>query len=73
MAAMEMKKLASGNLRAVGYDPGKRTLDVQLVDGSVLQFSGVSADVHRRLIGASSPWSYYRDNIEEEFSVRKLR
>jgi len=70
---MEMKKIHSGNLRAVGYDERNRTMDVQLSDGSVLQYSGVSADFHRRFVGASSPWSFYRDNVEEAFSVRRLR
>ena len=70
---MEMKKISSGNLRAVGYDERNRTMDVQLADGSVLQYSGVSPDVHRRFVGASSPWSFYRDNVDEAFSVRRLR
>jgi len=70
---MEMKKISSGNLRAVGYDERNRTMDVQLADGSVLQYSGVSPDFHRRFVGASSPWSFYRDNVDEAFSVRRLR
>jgi hypothetical protein len=27
----------------------------------------------RRFSGASSPWSYFRDNIEEEFAARRVR
>lgn len=70
---MDMKKVNSGKLRAIGYDHAKRVLQVQMDDGSVLQFEGVSDDVYRRLSSSSSMWSFFRDNIEEEFSVRKLR
>ena len=41
---MEMKKINSGRLRAVGYDGRVRTLQVQFDDGSTLQYSGVGED-----------------------------
>ena len=69
---MEMKKLSGGNLRAAGYDEKNRALVVELTAGT-FQYSGVSADVYRRLIGASSPWSYFRDNIEEEYASKRVR
>jgi hypothetical protein len=69
---MEMKRLASGNLRAAGYDERTRTLQVELTSG-VYAFSGVSQDVYRRLVSAASPWSYFRDNIEEEFAAKRVR
>lgn len=68
---MEMKRISSGRLRAIGYDPRQRTLRVELDDGSVIDYSGVGEEIWRRLSGAGSAWSYYRDNIEEEFSGRR--
>ena len=41
---MEMKKINSGKLRAIGYDARARMLQVQLDDGSTLQYSGVGED-----------------------------
>jgi KTSC domain len=38
---MEMKKINSGRLRAIGYDGRAQILQVQLDDGSTLQYSGV--------------------------------
>jgi hypothetical protein len=38
---MEMKKINSGRLRAIGYDARARMLQVQLGDGSTLQYDGV--------------------------------
>lgn len=64
---MEMKKISAGKLRGIGYDREKRLLQVQLDDGSVLQYSAVSTDVWQRLLNSGSAWSFYRDNIEEEY------
>jgi hypothetical protein len=69
---MEMKKLTGGNLRAAGYDDRRRTLVVELTSGT-FEYAGVSADVYRRMVSASSPWSFFRDNIEEEFPAKRVR
>jgi len=69
---MEMKKISSGKLRAIGYDARDRLLQVQLDDGSTLQYSGVGAEAWRRLSTSGSVWSYYRDNIEEEFTAKRV-
>ena len=68
---MEMKRISSGKLCAIGYEPRGRILRVELNDGSVIDYSGVGDEVWRRLSSSGSAWSYYRDNIEEEFSGRK--
>jgi len=69
---MEMKKINSGKLRAIGYDRHACLLQVQLDDGSTLQYSGVGEEAWRRLSGSGAAWSYYRDNIEEEFTAKRV-
>lgn len=69
---MEMKKINSGKLRAIGYNARARLLNVQLDNGTLLQYSGVGEDLWRRLSSSSAAWSVYRDNIEEEFTVRQV-
>lgn len=69
---MEMKKINSGKLRAIGYDAKARILQVQLDNGDTLQHSNVSEDLWRRLSTSGAAWSFYRDNIEEEFAVKKV-
>lgn len=69
---MEMRRISSGKLRAVGYDRQARTLRVELDDGSTIEYAGVGEETWRRLSGSSSAWSYYRDNIEEDFSGRRV-
>jgi hypothetical protein len=70
---MEMKRINAGKLRAIGYDPRERILRVEFEDGTAIDYSGVGAEVWRNLSNSGSPWSYYRDNIEEEFSGRCSR
>jgi hypothetical protein len=69
---MEMKKINSGKLRAIGYDARVRVLQVQLDDGSTLQYSNVGEDTWRRLSSSGAAWSFYRDNIEEEFAAKRV-
>jgi hypothetical protein len=67
-----MKKIDSGRLRAIGYDARARILQVQLDNGDALQYLGVGEDLWRRLAHSGAAWSFFRDNIEEEFTVRKV-
>ncbi len=69
---MERKRVKSDKVRAVGYDPKTRVLEVELRDGTVLAYSGVSQEVHRQFMNAPSPSSYYEDKIADEFSSRRV-
>lgn len=69
---MEMKRINAGKLRAIGYDRGERRLRVELENGVRIDYAGVGEEVWRRLSTAGSPWSFYRDNIEEEFAAEMV-
>lgn len=71
--AIEMKKVSSGKLRAIGYDAGARVLQVEFDDGRLMQFQSVGQELWRRLSSSSSMSSYFRDNIEDEFTSRRIR
>ncbi|MBR0568743.1 KTSC domain-containing protein [Azoarcus sp. L1K30] len=68
---MEMKRINSGKLRAAGYDERARILRIELDDGRAIEYSGVGVAIWQRLSSSASAWSYYRDNIEEEFTGRR--
>ena len=70
---MDRKKVSSSSIRSVGYDERNRVLEVEFTDGRLNQYAGVSAEVHRRLMSAPSIVSYFRDNIEESFTAKRLR
>ena len=70
---MERRKVSSSQIRSVGYDSGSQVLEVEMSDGTVWQYSRVPSEVHRRLVAAPTIASYYRDNIEEEYTRKRLR
>ena len=69
---MDMIKISAGKLSAIGYDAKSRTLQVQLEDGSAWQYRGVSEELWRRFRSSGSARSFYRDNIEEEISSKRV-
>ncbi len=69
---MEMKKVNAGKLRAIGYDESKRTLQVELEGGSALAYANVGASIWRNFQSSGNQWSYYRDNIEEEYTAQPV-
>jgi hypothetical protein len=70
---MEMKPVNGGKLRALGYDSGMRLLRVQFDDGKLVEYAGVTQETFRRLASAASMWSFFRDNIEEEYTAKRIR
>ena len=70
---MERKRVSASNIRSVGYDARERVLEIEFSDGRINQYTGVPSEVHRRLMNAPSPGSYFKDEIDESFSVKRLR
>jgi hypothetical protein len=70
---MERKKVNSSNIRSVGYDASSQTLEVELSDGTIWEYSRVPSEVHRRFMAAPTMISYYRDNIEDDYSRRRIK
>lgn len=64
--------MSGGNLRAIGYETARRVLVVELTAGT-FEYNGVTPETYRRLASASSPWSFFRDNIEEEYPAKRVR
>jgi hypothetical protein len=70
--AVTMKRMSGGNLRAAGYDEREKKLVVELTAGT-FEYAGVTPEVWRRFSTASSPWSFFRDNVEEEYAAKRVR
>ena len=70
---MDRKNVSSSSIRAVGFDERNRVLEVEFNDGRINHYSGVSAEVHRRLMSAPSIVSYFRDNVEESFTAKRIK
>ena len=70
---MERKRVSASNLRSVGYDAGTQVLEIEFSSGSIVQYTGVSPEVHRRFMSSPSPGSFYQDQIDEHFPSKRIR
>lgn len=69
---MDMIKVHAGKLRAIGYDISKRALRVELEGGNALEYTGIGESIWRQFKSSGNQWSYYRDNIEEEYTSHRI-
>ena len=69
---MEMKRLNASGLKAAGYDERDRKLVIETTSGT-FEYSNVSPEIYRRLMNSPSPASYFKDEIEEEFTPRRIK
>ena len=69
---MERKRVNSSKLRSVGYDEGTRTLEIEMSNGRVFQYSGVYPEVYRGFMAAPNPTSFFDDKIAEEYSAKRV-
>ena len=67
---MQRKRLHGGSLKAAGYDEARQVLEIEFANGQLIEYAAVGHEIARRLLESQSPWSYYRDNIEDEFTGR---
>ncbi len=70
---MDMKPVNAGKLRAIGFDAAARVLRVEFDDRKVVEYAGVPQETWRRLSTSGSMWSYFRDNIEDEYAARRVK
>ena len=70
---MDRKKVSSSGIRSVGYDAGSQTLEIELSDGTIWQYSKVPSEVQRRFMAAPTMISFYRDSIEDDYSRKRIK
>lgn len=64
---MYRQQIESGGIRAVGYDPESRTLEVELPGGAVRDYAEVPEAVYESLLQAPDKEAFVRDNIAEQY------
>lgn len=69
---MEMINIHSGKLRAIGYDSSTRTLRIALDNGQGFEYSPIGESIWRQFKQSGNQWSYYRDNIETEYTAQPV-
>ena len=69
---MERKRVNSSKIRSIGYDEKTMTLEVEMSNGQVWQYTKVYPEVYRRFMAAPNPTSFYDDKIAEEYTGRRI-
>jgi hypothetical protein len=71
--SIERKTIRRGGIKSAGYDRNARVLEIEFDNGSLIQHTAVGEEIARRFLASSAPASYYKDNIQEEFTVKRLK
>jgi KTSC domain len=64
---MQMVRVNSSAMLAVGYDPQSRRLKITFVQGHSYDFCRVPQHVFDGLLRASSKGTYYNDHIKDRY------
>ena len=70
---MERKRINSSKIRSAGYDAKSQLLEIEFSDGRLLQYRGVSPEVHRQFMAAPSATSFFEDKIDESYPSTRLK
>lgn len=68
---MRMILVESKNLKAVGYDPARREMDVSFKNGSTFHHHDVPPEVHSALMSADSHGQHYAQYVKGRFTGRQ--
>lgn len=70
---MERKKVSSSHVRTIGYDAREQILEIEYFSGNVIQYSRVSSEIYRRLMASTTMKSYIEDNIQDNYTEKRIR
>lgn len=65
---MEMIRVRSSAISAVGYDPSSRRMKITFVQGHTYDFCRVPQHIYDGLMRASSKGAYYNDHIKDRYN-----
>ena len=69
---MERITVISSNISALGYDPETQILEVEFLNGSVYEYSGIPSSEYDGLMNSDSKGKYFNANIKTIYPVAKL-
>lgn len=64
---MEMQRVNSRAIQAIGYDPVSWRLRIRFEKGDTYDFCGVPSDLYERFMRAPSKGSFYNDHIRDRY------
>ena len=69
---MNNQAVASSNVRAIGYDAQKQTLEVEFLNGSVYQYYNVPENMHQQIMNASSKGQFLYLYIKNQYPYSRV-
>jgi len=70
---MNRQPVQSSNIRAIGYDPATRTLEIEFHSGGIYQYFDVPESVHSGLLAAPSKGSYFNERIKDRYRYQQIQ
>ncbi|HMM74862.1 MAG TPA: KTSC domain-containing protein [Gammaproteobacteria bacterium] len=64
---MEMVRVRSSAIRAVGYDSATGRMRIQFIEGNAYDFCRVPEYIHVGLMTAPSKGNYFNDHIRDRY------
>lgn len=68
---MKHTPVTSSNISSVGYDEQTSTLEITFKSSGTYQYSNVSIETYKELLGAGSVGQYFHQNIKGQYPFRK--
>ena len=69
---MERISVASSNIKSIGYDHNRQTLEIEFTGGGVYQYFDVPEEMSVGIMSSTSFGRYLADNIKNKYSYIKL-
>jgi len=70
---IDRKSIRRGGIKSAGYDRNLRVLEIEFDNGQVVQHTAVGEEIARRFLSSSSPASVYKDTIQEEYTIKRVK
>lgn len=70
---MKREFVSSGSLRSVGYDPARRVLEAEFLNGGIYRYLRVPKSVYLALLAAESKGAYFNRRVRDRFVCRKIK
>lgn len=69
---MKLIPVQSSNIRAVGYDPATREMQVQFLGGGIYSHSEITPQKHAEFVAAKSKGKHYNDVFRGKNGYKKI-
>lgn len=69
---MKRSPVASSNIKSIGYDNDRQTLELEFINETVYQYFNITEDVYQSIASSASIGAYFAKNIKDRYSYIAL-